>query len=202
VNLSAAQVTARISFRADSGGSLILPLVFPQGNTTATTSFVDVLIGPAATFIIETEAATASIYVGWAEVQGSGPLAGYSVFRLRSPGGADLEGTVPLDSRGSSSIVLSFDNTGGFQTGMALANQASTSANITLTLRDENGTPLLTSQLALPGLGHGSFFLSSIFPISSNQRGIVEMHNPSGGITGVGLRFSPSGSFTSMPLLR
>jgi hypothetical protein len=49
--------------------------------------------------------------------------------------------------------------------------------------------------------GHSSFFLNSQFSKSANQLGLIQLQS-SGGVTGVGLRMSPQGSFTSIPIIR
>ena len=201
INLSAATVNSQINFYADSGSPLTLPLTFPQFALSTTASSVNLTLSPNESLVIESEASTSSIVVGWADVQATGALSGYSIFRLSLPGLPDSEGTVPLDSRLSSSVVMPYDNTNGYRTGLALANQASAPATITAILLDQNGVQLASTQISLPALGHASFFADSQFSQSANQLGIIQFQS-SGGITGVGLRFSPSGSFTSVPIIR
>jgi hypothetical protein len=53
----------------------------------------------------------------------------------------------------------------------------------------------------LPAYGHTSFFLNTQFTKSANQLGIMQVQG-AGGVTGVGLRMSPQGSFTSIPIIR
>ena len=53
----------------------------------------------------------------------------------------------------------------------------------------------------LAGSGHAAFFTGSQFPESGNKLGVIQFQS-SGGLTGVGLRYSPSGSFTSVPIIR
>src|SRR5207237_7715210 len=123
------------------------------------------------------------------------------------PGTPGFESTVPLDSRLSPSLLLSYDNTNGNQTGLALANQASVAQTFRAILFDPNGVQIASSQMSLPPFGHASFFLSSQFSQSANQLGTIQFQSPgdlfhSGGVTGVGLRFSPAGSFTSIPIIR
>jgi hypothetical protein len=201
VNASTVRVTARISFYGDNGLPLTLPLVSSEG-INSTGSFVDASIEVGGTFLVETEASGSTILTGWASVESSLPLTGYSVFRYRTPGVPDSEGTTLLDTRAMSSVLLPYDNTGGFQTGVALVNQGSASSIITAILRDERGQQISVSQISLPGFGHNSFFLSNMIAASANRRGTVEFQNPSGNVTAIGLRFSPSGSFTSLPILR
>jgi hypothetical protein len=128
-------------------------------------------------------------------------LNGYSVFALSTPGTEDSEGTVALDSRLSSSVVMPYDNTRGYHTGMALANQSSSPATITIIVLDPNGVQLGSSQINLPAFGHQAFFLSDRFPTAANQLGIFELQG-AGNVTAIGLRFNPTGSFTSTPIIR
>jgi hypothetical protein len=124
-----------------------------------------------------------------------------TIFRFNSPGGALSEGTVPLDTAELSSMTIPYDNTGGFQTGLALVNQSSTNSSLTVTLYDDDGVELDSLRGGLFALGHGSGFVKELFPASSNRRGIILLQSE-GAVTGVGLRFSPSGSFTSVPIVR
>jgi hypothetical protein len=201
VNSSTVAVTARVNFYADGGGPLSLPLVVSGGSQT-TNSFADLTIQPRGSSIVESEASTPSISVGWADLQASAPLSGYAIFRQRSAGVPDSEGTTPLETTGTSSIAFFYDNTASFQTGVALANLSTTDSTIIATFRDENGTPLGSSQLSLPGSGHSAFFVNNRFSATGNRRGVIEFRSNSGTLTGVGLRFSASGSFTSVPIIR
>jgi hypothetical protein len=76
---------------------------------------------------------------------------------------------VQLDTRLSASLVLPYDNTNGSQTGVALANQSSTATTITAVLLDQNGNQLASSQIALPALGHTSFFVTNQFSQAVNK---------------------------------
>ena len=178
-------------------------MFFPQSNSSSSDSFALLSIDPNASFVIETEAATSSVMVGWADVRTSGPLIGYGIFRQRTAGLPDSEGTVLLDTQPSSTFKVPYDNTSGFQTGIALANQSSVTVMISVTIRDDKGNALVSSQISLPGLGHTSFFLSNNFAQTADGRGTVEFGNSSAiNITGIGLRFSPTLSFTSLPMMR
>jgi len=201
INLSAVSVDAQINLYSDNGSPMTLPLTFPQFASSTTGSSVNLTLSPNQSLVVESNAATSSIAVGWADVQATGALSGYSIFRLSSPGVPDSEGTVPLDTRQLSTAVLPYDNTNGYRTGLALANQASTAATVTATFLDQNGIQLGTSQISLPAFGHASFFADAQFSQSANQLGVIRFQSSSG-ITCVGLRFSPSGSFTSVPIIQ
>jgi hypothetical protein len=202
INSSSATSTARIDFHANDGTPLSLPLSFPQSGSTMTSSFANVTIAPNASLVIETEATTSSISVGWADVRATSSLSGYSIFRLRSPGVPDSEGTVPLDTGASPSQIMPYDNTKGYRTGLALANGTANIVNVVMLLTDQNGVPVSSSQISLSGFGHASFFISDLVPQSANQLGMIQLLNVAGVVTGIGLRFSPSGSFTSVPFVQ
>jgi hypothetical protein len=204
VNLLLTQNSIRVAFRGDDGRPLTLPLVVTQqaNSQASTASSVDRTLGPGATLLIESEAQPSSAtLVGWAEVIGSGQVAGFAVFRQRRPDGRDSEGTAPLESTRTSNLVLLYDSTGGFSTGTALVNLTTDSVIINATIRDENGTQIGLQAVALPAMGHTSFAVADRFSITSGRRGIIEFQNTAGGaVTGLGLRFSPFGSFTSVPI--
>ena len=200
VNLSSIAVSARVNFYGDSGNPLILPLVLADGSGTASSS-IDLSMQARGSAVLQTEASTSSVSLGWAEIEASGPLNGYAIFRQRLPGLPDSEATTPLETIASSSMAFFFDNVAGFQTGIAVVNLSASETTVTAVFRDENGLQLGSSQFSIPRSGHSSFFLNSRFPTTANRRGIVEFQNQSG-ITGVGLRFSPSLSFTSVPVIR
>src|SRR5437870_4390997 len=200
VNLSSIAVSARVNFYGDSGNPLILPLVLADGSGTASSS-IDLSMQARGSAVLQSEASTSSVSLGWAEIEASGPLNGYAMFRQRLPGLPDSEATTPLETIASSSMAFFFDNVAGFQTGIAVVNLSASETTVTAVFRDENGLQLGSSQFSIPRSGHSSFFLHSRFPTTANRRGIIEFQNQSG-ITGVGLRFSPSLSFTSVPVIR
>jgi len=61
---------------------------------------------------------------------------------------------------------------------------------------------LYTSTLTVPALGHAAFSLKDQFPQTSNTYGTVQLTAAAGlpdGIAVVGLRFNPTGPFTTVP---
>ncbi|MBI2680191.1 MAG: hypothetical protein HYX25_04185 [Candidatus Solibacter usitatus] len=203
VSLKPSPNEVRVSFRAENGAPLTLPLsVTLQGaSTPVTASSVDRTIPPGGTLVIETEAPLSPLAVGWAQVFSSGPVEGSAIFRAR--GATDSEGTAPLDSNNATNVILPYDETPGFTTGAAFVNLLNTgAASITAIVRDDSGTQLGTaSTLSIPANGHTSFAVSTQFPATVGKRGTIELLDNSGGsIAGLGLRFNAFGSFTSVPL--
>jgi uncharacterized protein (TIGR03118 family) len=201
INLSGSTVNAQVNLYVDNGNPLVLPVTFPEFGVSMSASTLSLTLTPNDSIVIQSAASTSTIAVGWADVQATGPLTGFLTFGESSSGGPAPEGTVSLDTRLSTSLLLPYDNTNGNQTGLAIANQSSTAQTLTVTVLDQNGTQLSSSPMTLPAFGHSSFFVNSQFTQSANQLGIVQFQG-SGGVTGIGLLFSPTGSFTSIPIIK
>ena len=100
------------------------------------------------------------------------------------------------------SVTLPYDNTAGFVMGVALANLATSSASTTATMWDDSGNQLGTQTITIAGSGHTAFVLPNQLALTAGKRGIVRFQTAgTGGITGLGLRFSPFGTFTSVPTM-
>ncbi len=192
LNTSSTGVPVTVSFYNDGGGALSLPVTITNQGAmqTTTTAVVSATINPDASLLIST-GQLASTVVGWADVRSSGPVNGFAIFQTNSSNSPVSEGTVSLQTQLSSTITLPYDNTAGVVMGAAVANLSSTPATITMTVWDDNGSQLGTQTLAIAGNGHTSFVLPDQIQITSG----------SGGLSGLGLRFSHFGTFTSVPTM-
>jgi hypothetical protein len=198
-------VTVRLLFHADDGSSLTLRLATIQQGVTQneTSATLERVINPNATLRIETGDPAAPLVWGWADVLSTGPLGGYAIFRTTPQAGPPSEGTSPLESEFPSSITLAYDNVGNFVTSVALVNLSSASTTITATIWDDAGSLLGTQIIPLAGSGHTAFPLPSQLALTAGKRGMVQFQSAAaGGIVGLGLRFSPFGTFTSVPTMR
>jgi hypothetical protein len=135
--------------------------------------------------------------VGSARLVASSGVSGFIRFRYND---WDEETIVPVDSHNATAHTLAFDNTNGAATGVAIANLASSTANVSVVVRDSSGTQIGSSSMALPSNGHSSFTLSDQFASTLNQQGSVELQAPTGSpISVIGIRFPSSNAFTSIP---
>jgi hypothetical protein len=202
VNTSSAAVPVTVALHNDDGSDLTLPVTTTQQGISqkTTTSSVSATINPNATLLISTGDQVASTVVGWADVLTTGPLGGYAIFRSTPQTGSPSEGTVPLQNQSPSTLTLPYDNTAGFVMGVALANLSTSFASVTVTMWDDSGNQLGTQNLTIAGSGHTAFVLPNQFPLTAGKRGIVRFQ-AAGGIAGLGLRFSPFGTFTSVPTM-
>jgi hypothetical protein len=203
-NTSIAAVQVTVDLHNDDGSALSLPVTTTQqgSSQTTTTSSVTATINPNATFVISIGDGVASPVVGWAEVDSIAALGGYAVFRSTPQTGSPSEGTVPLQAQFSSTVTLPYDNTNGFVMGVALANLSTSSANVTATVWDASGKEVGLQTMTIAGNGHTSFSLPTQIPTTAGQMGIVRFQSAgTGGLAGIGLRFSPFGTFTSVPTM-
>jgi hypothetical protein len=198
----------QVRFYDDNGIALSMPLTTTQQGRSQTTTTAVVSIDPSlnATTLISIGDHIASTVVGWAEVAGES-LDGFAIFRYTPQNGPASEGTVPLQkvpgpassASPSSSLRLPYDDTAGSVMGVALANSSTFSTTITAIIFDENGMQLGTQNIRIAGNGHTSFVLPNQIPLTAGRRGIVQFVTASPtGLAGLGLRFSPLGTFTSV----
>jgi len=203
VNNGSTPAMARLTFTDDNGVRLTLPLNFPQvGGPQTQAGLIEPVLDPGATLIIESEAPAAGPTLqGWADLSTDGAVTGFAVFR-QSVGEREQEAVVPLETRGSQSYVLAFDNTGNFVTGVAVANLSSQAGTLSVIINDDWGRQIQTSPLTLLARGHMAFELNNLYPATAGKRGTVEFRAPVGGqISVLGLRFNPKGAFTTIPVM-
>jgi hypothetical protein len=210
INRTAAPVQTTLVFHADDGTPLTLPFNITQAGTSseANASTLNEVIGPNTTLVVATEAQATNVE-GWADVLSNGTLSGFAVFQ----NGAVAEAAATLQTQIGNSISLPFDNTGGYSTGVAIANLAGAQANLTAIVWDQNGNQLASVPVTLTDLdpngnGHDSFMLPARLPATAGIRGIVQFVGnpgtaqvPAGQLTGLGLRADTNGLFTSIPTI-
>jgi hypothetical protein len=104
--------------------------------------------------------------------------------------------------RNANAYALAFDNTDGLMTGLALANPSNQAESIPVFLRDDTGASLGQATINLPAHGHMSLMLIDNYSVTAGKRGTVEFDTPAGGlIDAVGIRATPTGAFTTIPVI-
>ena len=190
-NLDPTPTSYQFRFWDDNGNALALPLLNNSPGTLTGT------LAAGGTSFAETPGNSPSLLQGWAEVASTGRLGVTTIFRSVIPGQPVSEGTVTGVSSGRR-VVLPFDNTQGFVTGVAVANtNANQSLTITLVFQFDTGAQI-TGSLTLGPHAHTAFVLPTMFSSTAGGRGSILFTAPTPDITVVGLSFSPSGSFTSL----
>jgi hypothetical protein len=203
VNTGASAATARLSFFDDNGNPLVLPLAFPQDPTPGgalLAATLDRTLAPNATLVIDTAGRkTDPVQAGSVQLSTDGSVSAFNLYRWNFN---NQEAMAPLEIRNTSAYVLPFDNNDGSLNGGAIANLTSQVVTIPVVIRDDTGAVIRSSSISLAGEGHTSFLVSVLFTDTANKRGTIEFDTPPGGrISVAGLRFTPSGAFTTIPVL-
>jgi len=193
VNLDTQAAPFTLRFWKSDGTALPLPFVglLEPADTVQGT----IPAGGAQT--IRTLGRAAQLSQGWAELATSRLIGGLAVFGQSVAGRPTQEAAVTITSSGSR-FRLPFDNTQDFVTSMALVNtHASQSVVVSVVVRDEAGTQVLTESVPVGPRSHTAFALPDRFPRLVGRKGVAEFSVTGGEITGLGLRFNPGGAFTS-----
>ena len=205
LNLSSSPNPVTVNFQDDNGLPLVLPLTITQeGTSQLDVSGVVTRVVPALG-ILRIEATgpdSSGTLTGWADVVSYGQFGGFAIFRQRGADGRDSEGTAPLESASAGGLILPYDNSGGFATGVAIVNTGAERVSLVAVVRDESGIVLGQYGVPMIARGHTAFVAGERLPASQGRRGRIEFQiSGSGTVTGLGLRFSSSGSFTSVPVM-
>jgi hypothetical protein len=133
----------------------------------------------------------------------SGALSGFTVIRQRQAGQPDREVTIPLSNAAAHGLTFPFDNTGSFQSSIALTVLCGPNATVALTATatDEAGAPLGQSELKMPQGGHTAFMAAGQLPGTKGKRGLIRISSQGTGVqlAGLGLRVGAAGALTYFP---
>jgi hypothetical protein len=183
-------VSFLVTFTTDSATPMNVPGV---GNSKQIT------LAPQGTAVIEAPN-TGSFTQGYALFTLPVGVTGYGVFRQSVPGKPDQEALVGVKSANGTSNTLTFDDTNGLTTSVAMVNPSTVAATVTITATDVNGTMIGTATQSLQpgtkfaGALRGFLGLAGI----AGQRGSALFTVSSGNVSVLGLRFG-STAFTSIP---
>lgn len=188
-----------LNFWKADGTPLSLPLI-GQGSQQQVTGQIPVN----GAMTLETPGGAAGTFSqGWGQLTTSNSIGGATIFRASVPGRPDFEASVPVLTPVGQRLILPYDNSNGFATAVALVNpDPNNAAVITANAYDEGGNLLGSSVIInLPPNGQLAFALTDKFAASAGHRGAANFSSSGALLTGLGLRFSPAGPFTSIEML-
>ncbi len=194
----------QLNFFDDNGNPLALPIGFPQttSGTSAVTSSVQQTLAPNTTLIIESAAPLSdpAPTVGSAQLSGNGKVAGFVMFRYEPNG---QEAVVPFENRNAGGYLLTFDNTAGTATGVAINSVSTQAVDVLVVIRDDAGSQIATDTLHLAANGHSAFTLATDkYPVTANIRGTIEFDTPAGAQIGaLAFRIPLGHTFTTLPAM-
>ncbi len=203
VNMSPNSIKFVLSFSDDNGVALSVPIAQPGGGYSWM-SAGQATLAPFGGINFTALNINSNTQTGQAILSydhSLGYIGGFAVFQgLSNAGQVVSEATVPVSGT-DSLLYLPFFNNGGYNTGIALANPSSSSTYIVIQAMDENGKMVVNDGITLPPYGHTAFTLASWYPALRNLAGNLYVQSSSGWLSAVGLRFAPSGTFTTIPIL-
>jgi hypothetical protein len=202
-NPTGAPVTCRLTFWQDNGALLPLSL-----NAAPPSSSYVVMVPGHSTQFLPTPGLGPSV-TGWGLAENVQQLGVIAAFRLHVSNRPESEATVE-GIPATAGFAMAFDESPGFDTGFALANVSAFDTVIeNLYFYDTNGTFIFSdSTRTLAPRQHESFLFSSRYGAQlAGKRGTVRVYygaqgtpaNGTAGLTGLGLRVNPGGTFTSLP---
>jgi hypothetical protein len=202
-NPTGAPVTCRLTFWQDSGAALPLSLNGANPNS----SYV-VLVPGHGTQFLSTPGAGGSV-TGWGLAENVQRLGVIAAYRLQVSNRPESEATVE-GIPATAGFAMAFDESPGFDTGFALANVSAFDTVIeNMYFYDATGAFIFSdSTRTLGPHQHESFLFSTRYGAQlAGKRGTVRVYygtqgtpaNGTAGLTGLGLRINPGGTFTSLP---
>lgn len=198
-NMKANSTQVDILLFTDSGGDLFVDVA-----GVGRTDTISVTLAGGASATVETLGTATTLGQGWAYLYCADQrleVGSLTVFRQRVAGRPDLEAAIPTVSEYDGRFVLVYDNTQGYTTAMAMANPDTSGITVLATVRDENGTVIFRDSISVPRLGKVIVTLPDRWPSTANKRGSVEFQSSGWGASAMGLRFNPTGAFTSFHVL-
>jgi hypothetical protein len=148
--------------------------------------------------VVETVGFTNSgTLTGWANLETSDSISGFAIFTNRK----GQEATVPLESYIAQQQILAFDNASGNVMGIALVNGDTYHvSHVTMIFYDRNGLEIGRDDFFLGTDAHVSYAMPDEWKFTAGQVGTVFIATDDifSAVSVLGLRFNPSGAFTSV----
>jgi hypothetical protein len=200
VNLSDLPGQGELRFHAEDGTPLNVILNSSSGQSVSSAS---IMVPPHGVQTIQT-LGSGDTTIGWADFVAdttTAPLSISSVYSRQLNQNMTFEASVPGVVSATKPLIIPFDNTANFSTGLAVVNpSAIQAATIPVTIRDANGVVTMTDSLTLNPGAHMSFSLASKYSMTAGQMGTIEFDPDltGGGLNVVAFRFNPTGAFTTV----
>jgi hypothetical protein len=191
VNTDSQPASFTLRFRADNGGALQLSL-----GADGMVSTLSDTIAPGGSRTLQTDGTAGTLATGWAELSTPFAIGGTAIFGAQVAGQPDSEAAVPIIAESGRRLLVPYDGSSGFGTGLAFANpSANQNANVQVVLRNVFGQQIgFPLTYGVPADGHTSVVL----PVSG--KGVAEIASPDAPISALGIR-SHNGAFTSVRTL-
>ena len=199
-----------LAFYADNGFPMNIPI---QGAGPSSRLFAS--LPPHWNVVINTQGTAAGLLQGWAVLsafdrspdqpgaqQITSRIGGLATFRQRIGGRPDFEAVVPFSPANETRFVMPFDNRNDYSTGVAWLNpDLTTPAVVQVTVYNFDGRILREDAFTLSPGNKLVFSMPTRYGESQGQQGNILVRTTGRLLSGLGLRFNPTGPFTSFHAL-
>jgi hypothetical protein len=191
INTDQVPVTFTFQFWGDDG--MALPFAILNGNPGVLSG----TLAPGASFFAQSPGVSSTQQQGWAEVASSGRIGVTAIYQFSVGGPRDSLAT-EIAAPSGDSILMSFDNTLGNVTAVAIANTNPTQSLTVSMLFETDGGLQNNSSMVLQPHAHVTFVVPLINPAVAGFRGSIQFTAPSPDMAVVGVEFTSTGQFTSL----
>ncbi|MEO8096754.1 MAG: hypothetical protein ABI811_03575 [Acidobacteriota bacterium] len=200
LNTGTSETSGQLKFSAENGAAMPVPLTDQKTGMTSVVASLDSDFTSRGMLPITSRGlATLPLLVGSTRLYGDQNLDGFAIFRFKP---TNQEAVVPLETRNSPAYILAFDNTNHMSTGVAISSIFDRASSVDIIIRNDQGVQIGTSAIQLAAYGHTSFVLADRLPVTKDLRGTLEIVTPElGRLSAVGIRFTPPGTLTTIPVL-
>jgi hypothetical protein len=154
---------------------------------------------------LETKGAAPSLQSGWGYIlslDAKPDIAALTIFQQRVKDRPDFEASLPAAGEFDQRFLLVYDNTNGYTTGFAMANSDEKPVALEITVRDERNRVQFTDRLTIQAMSKYVSTVPARWPSLAGQRGVLEFTTTGLGASAIGLRFNPTGAFTSITTMQ
>jgi hypothetical protein len=194
-NTDQVPITFNVQFWAEDGTSLPFPVL------NGTPGVLSGALEPGASYFAESPGTASILQQGWAEIASSGQIGVSAIYQFSAGGSRDSLGT-EIAAPSTNTAAMTFDNTQGNATAIAIANtNPSQALTVSMLFATDNGVNS-TISLVLPPHTRQAFVAASMNPTIAASRGSIKFSAPSPDMAVMGLQFTAGGQFTSQGLFQ
>ncbi len=198
VNTSPSAATASINFFQDTSSGATSPWSPPFVEVSSTQN-LNVPAG--GTVYMHTPGTAAALTQGWGQVTAPPGVVAYAIYTYESFQGRPNQDGTSLAVAGASRILVPFDATTGYSTGVAIVNPTNAPEIVSVNIETDDGTITQSSLPSLPANGQMAFSMASQFAATVGHRGVAEFYVSPGSISIAAFRFNPTVALTSLPVV-
>jgi hypothetical protein len=195
-NTGVTTAVVNLTFFQRTTGGVPAPWIPPFVEMSSTNRIV---VAAGGVVYIHTPGIAQGLTQGWGQVTATlSSVEVTAIYTYKSfAGRPDQDGTSPATA-GSSRVLLPFDETTGYSTGVAIVNPTGGSEDIVINIETDSGV-INTSQITLPSNGLVAFDLGSVVSLLGH-RGQIEFVSNNGTIAVAAFRINPTVALTSIPV--